>query len=106
MHIQRIITVGIDCIVTRQIATSYDVKISLVNGVNPHIDRHKEVYAYYKTNPPINRYQPHYVNSLTTTDRVNRGTTIHERVQNGYALEVHASFDHQTMSTVNNIKLL
>lgn len=97
--------IGIECSVQRYTATSYNINLNVVDGMNPYSNKHNNVFSYYKINPPINRFEPSFVHKYLKIDKIDTGTEVHKRVHNGYAIEMEFSFDQERRSSIVDAKI-
>ena len=90
----------------RSVATATELKINVVEGVNPYIDNHYTLLHYCKVPPPVNRFEPEFVHSIRTRDKVDTGNKSHIRVHNGYCIELVPLYDNYCGSSLSDVHIV
>lgn len=98
--------IGLKCTVHRYMETATELKINVVEGVNPYTDNHCTLLHYCKVPPPINRFEPAFVHSIRTRDKLDIGNKSHMRVHNGYSIELVQTFDNYRGSSLSDVHVV
>lgn len=89
--------VGLETRVHRRIAASTNITMKIVRGSDPFSSEHKDVAQYCKVPEPVRVQEPQQIHLRLTEDKVDIGFMVHERVHEGYCLELVTRFQHVSL---------